>query len=83
MYICTRGFRRGGLTSVCGFAHARNGRGRRQIEVANAEVLQRGALRNLPMWLGQVGREDKTDPTPCTLHISLSINTSTAHNGAP
>ena len=31
---------------ACGSAHARNGRGCRQIEAVNATVLPRGALRN-------------------------------------
>ena len=33
------------LTPACGFAHARNGQGCRQIEAVNATVLPKGALR--------------------------------------
>ena len=33
----TRGLRRGGLTPGCGFVHARNGRGCRQIEAAKCD----------------------------------------------
>ena len=39
----TRGLHRGGLTPACGFAHACNGRGCRQIEAVNATVLPRSA----------------------------------------
>ena len=36
---------KGYSTPACGSAHARNGRGCRQIEAVNATVLPRGALR--------------------------------------
>ena len=45
-YSTTRGLRRGGLTLTCGSAHARNGRGCRQIEAVKAKALPRGAIRD-------------------------------------
>ena len=61
----TRGLRRGWLTPACGFAHARNCRGCRQIEAANVTVLPRRGcaiiMNNIP-WLRQV-EQRKTKQT--------------------
>ena len=46
-WYITRGLRRGGLTPACSSAHARNGRGCRQIEAVSSIVLPRGALRKV------------------------------------
>ena len=66
----TRGLRRGGLTPACDSAHARNGRGCRQIEVVNAAVLPRGALRMFHA-CARLSRKRETDATFCTIRTAL------------
>ena len=71
------GLHRGGLTL--------SRRGCRQIEAVIVTVLPKSALRKFHGFHGWVrlSSEDKTDPTPCTLHINLDIFGSKAHSGAP
>ena len=84
MFQCSRRLRRGGLTSACGFAQARNGRGYRQIAAVNATVLPRVALRK---FCGFVRLSRERENRPYTLHPTqsfiLSINRLKTHSRAP
>ena len=60
----TRGLRHGGLTPACGSAHARHGRGCREIEAVNATVLPRGALRSSMFAAGRGDIEKQSHPAP-------------------
>ena len=72
-YFCiARGLRRGGLTPVCGFVHARSCRGCRQIEDVNATVLSRAALRMFHGCISFSG-ERETYRTSCELRATLLI----------
>ena len=59
------GFAVTGLTPFCGSAHARNGRGYKQIEAVNATVLPRGALRKFHACSAEIEK-----PVSCT-HLTL------------
>ena len=75
---------RRGLTTGCGLAHARCGRGCRQIEAVNPTVLARGQGVHEESSMVESGGtgKDEADPTPCVLHRVFSDIRLKACNGA-
>ena len=67
-------FRRGGLTSACGSAHVRNGRGcRRQTEAANTTLRTAKGCKN-QSWLRE-GKARRTSQETQTLPFFVAVHT--------
>ena len=59
------------MTPASGSAHARNGRGCRQMWAVKCDSTAKGCINKFP-WLSQIEqRTNEKDPTPCALHPSL------------
>ena len=67
------GFAVTGLTPFCGSAHARNGRGYKQIEAVNATVLPRGALRKFHACSAEIEKQTLHPAPYAEQHLNKTI----------